>query len=336
MRSLFLGSLATVLVAGSVLVACGDSSGTGATGGGGNGAGSEGGNGGTPSTGGTPSNGGGGNGGSGGSIPTDCTEITADDFGLVNPAGPFVYIGTPNPALATDLEDQFRLELYDDTLTGSFDLTDGDDANYATCLNCFLVYQDIDQAAGSATFFFQAGGTVDYGASVPPLVAGSVTDLTLVEVTIDPETFESAPVPGGACLHVASLDFDIQAPKDWTCAVDQWNGGAGNGCDCECGAHDPDCDLEPAEVVDGCGKGEVCGAGDTCIPPVPDAWACNDAFWGDGDCDCGCAVQDVDCPDLLSSSCDFCDDTGSCDTVACDDPNTNIDPDNNAICLPAG
>jgi hypothetical protein len=39
-----------------------------------------------------------------------------------------------------------------------------------------------------------------------------------------------------------------------------------------------------------------------CLPPAED-WTCAADFYGDGACDCGCNFKDVDCPDLLASSC---------------------------------
>jgi hypothetical protein len=66
------------------------------------------------------------------------------------------------------------------------------------------------------------------------------------------------------------------------------------------------------------------------IPPVvPAAWACNPAYYGDGDCDCGCGVIDIDCPNMTSGVCDYCDDSGSCSSASC--PGT-IDPNDNSTC----
>lgn len=124
------------------------------------------------------------------------------------------------------------------------------------------------------------------------------------------------------------------APKAWTCAPAKFNGGKGNGCDCGCGAVDPDCELMPSETVTGCKVGEVCGVG-KCIPA---AWKCSLKFYDedkagptDKFCDCGCGVADPDCTDAKLASCNFCDDMGSCSVKACDMMPT-IDPMNNAVC----
>ena len=43
-----------------------------------------------------------------------------------------------------------------------------------------------------------------------------------------------------------------------------------------------------------------------CMPPAGE-WQCNGKLFGDTLCDCGCGFQDIDCPNLLSSSCDATD-----------------------------
>jgi hypothetical protein len=345
--------------------------------------------GGQPGTGGNPvttsttgGTGGESTGGTGGT-PIQCSEITVDDLKLVYSAGPFAYQGHPARTLGGADEDVAQLEIYDETVTGSVDLSAGDDANYATCMTCLLALEDIaTDGSGAAKIYFQASGTLDYGATTPPFIAGSATDVTLVEVTIDPDSFESTPVAGGACLHLATMAFDIMqppagwvcppeyygdgstcdclcgavdsdcadaalpvggcqegqtcsadgtacqgVPTAWTCAADQYGGGAGNGCDCNCGAHDPDCDLAPAEPIQGCAVGDTCNINSVCLSP---AWTCDDDYFGGNDgCDCGCGVVDIDCADATVGSCEFCNDTGSCSTDAC--PGT-INATNNAVC----
>jgi hypothetical protein len=59
-------------------------------------------------------------------------------------------------------------------------------------------------------------------------------------------------------------------------------------------------------------------------------WNCDPAYYGMADgCDCGCGIQDPDCPNLAVASCQYCDDPGSCGTGACP---ANINPNNNAVC----
>jgi len=76
---------------------------------------------------------------------------------------------------------------------------------------------------------------------------------------------------------------------------------------------------------------DMSGCGWTAIP----GWHCNAAFYGAGDgCDCGCGIVDPDCADATGASCAYCGETGSCNgPVDCADPNSIIDPANNAVCI---
>jgi hypothetical protein len=132
--------------------------------------------------------------------------------------------------------------------------------------------------------------------------------------------------PAGACIP--------PPPPSWTCDVEYW--GILDGCDCECGALDPDCGLEGQDLYgcgevtypnpqcggatgvcepscscdgaacgdDGCGNscGE-CGAEEVCYelecaPRPPAGWECSPYAYNDGDaCHCGCGTRDADCED---------------------------------------
>jgi hypothetical protein len=387
MRSFFLGSLALGVFSASLAVGCGDSGGTTGSGGSGTGGGT------------TTTNSGGGTNGTGGSAA--CTTVGLEHLRVYQTGS---YLADVTPELGAAADDILNLAVYPtDTTTswsGAVTLGTGENANYATCSTCVLVYQDLPAMDGDPepTIFFATAGTVDFGSATLSdqdtqsvrLTDGSVTGLHLVEVTLDGMTGESTPVPGGKCLDIAmdALDqaplpagwdttkdscdpgfYDDDAgcdcecgvidedcsdamqtiygcqegqtcdtttatcaglPTGWTCGDAEFNKGAGNGCDCNCGAHDPDCDLMPAETVQGCQAGDTCTPAGACLPA---AWACNPAFFGDGaDCDCGCGALDPDCTDATKASCDYCDDTGSCDTVACTDAASKINAANNAIC----
>jgi hypothetical protein len=104
--------------------------------------------------------------------------------------------------------DILQAEFYFTNATGTFDLGTGDDANYATCAHCLLLYQDIQPDNSVLKFFFQSAGSMVLntapGESVPT-VNMNLSGVQLIEVTIDPNTFVSTPVPGGAC-YVQSVD----------------------------------------------------------------------------------------------------------------------------------
>ena len=89
-----------------------------------------------------------------------------------------------------------------------FDLASGNNASFATCDQCVLVTQDVSGTTASK-YFYQSAGSIQV--NKPPIssggISGSLSNVTLVEVTID-SNYVSTPVPGGACLHVSSASFD--------------------------------------------------------------------------------------------------------------------------------
>lgn len=84
-------------------------------------------------------------------------------------------------------------------------------------------------------------------------------------------------------------------PDSWIC--DETYYGAGDGCDCQCGAPDPDCD-DPNQGVFGCGSGELCDEFGFCVEAPPEGWFCDPLYYHGGlDCDCDCGAYDPDCDD---------------------------------------
>lgn len=373
MRSLVLGSLAVGLT-GLFFVGCGDD---------GAGTGGSGGDATTTTSGQTTTTSSTKSGSTTTGMNPQCTEVTAPEFQrLISSVEPGFFFRSPVMFGGAD-EDALNVEFYGDPLpTGSIDLAAAPNDNYQTCTTCVLAAQDIT-LDGVAKYFFQSAGTIDLGATTPPAATGSI-DVTMIEVTIDPDTYETTPVAGGECLHVTGdLAFPVApmewtcdpliygdneycdcsdcgvadvdctdpmlpiyeclegqtcntttftcegVPNDWMCPDDQYNGGAGNGCDCECGAYDPDCSLT-GEPVDGCMANEACSDIGVCYPA---AWTCDPVYYNSGlqsDCDCGCGVLDPDCTDALSTSCDYCNDVGSCAENGMDC--STINPTNNAVC----
>ncbi len=107
--------------------------------------------------------------------------------------------------------------------------------SYATCTHCLVVAIGCSatSCAGAALFFPRAGtGTFSaVGQRRGQPFAGKFTDVVLEQVTIDPETLASAPVPNGACMHVATLTFGamLEGGGDPVDAGPFLEGGAGTG-----------------------------------------------------------------------------------------------------------
>ena len=110
---------------------------------------------------------------------------------------------------ATGIFNAVTIELYGTngglTGPGTVEIT-GDETNYATCRNCVRGSRDCD-ASLCATEFMARAGTLTITAIEQPSISGSLTGVELVEVTIDPQTFVSTPVPGGESWCIDSLSF---------------------------------------------------------------------------------------------------------------------------------
>jgi hypothetical protein len=191
-----------------------------------------------------------GDGGSGGIvIPDDCPEITLTyntaENDLVEENSVFEF--SVSPDIAGSGPDIVQVEFYwysglDGDATGTFQIEGSDDTQYATCARCVRIIDQLqrDYLAVTGTVVIDEASQQNYG--YPQAV---VTDLTLIEVTINADTYISAPVANGACFHLASVTLD-KPPVGWDCDDDP-TGGSDLGyyqdgdCDCGCGIVDVDC-----------------------------------------------------------------------------------------------
>ncbi|KAL9641528.1 hypothetical protein ABK040_013449 [Willaertia magna] len=119
-------------------------------------------------------------------------------------------------------------------------------------------------------------------------------------------------------------------PSNWSCSPLSF--GSGDGCDCNCGAWDPDCNVKSATLFN-CPKSGSYKCSNTtsqngvCVSqfapngaPIPSDWNCPADYYGSGDgCDCGCGAWDPDCFGQTIGSyafgCldnQFCNDKGVC------------------------
>lgn len=179
----------------------------------------------------------------------------------------------------------YRFEFYDgieSSLAGTFDLTAGNQNNYATCAICVRAFS-LDADGNLVKQYFQSGGSITLTEDpfTNQKIVGSLTDLQLEEVTVDSESFESTPVPGGTCASFGSYSVDHdRVPNAWTCDHAAWDEGAN--CNCECGLPDPDCDPGTAPVVGCTNGGDVC-FNDACVtPPANSTCAMAQAIETDG------------------------------------------------------
>ena len=273
-------------------------------------------------------------GGSSSGDASSCTEVGAGAFQLGRLArGELAeFFGRLEPTLGTET-DSLLLTLYGAgaNAPGTFDLATGDDANFATCAHCVTVVSGPQDAS---TLFYQTAGSLTVQATPDAYeggVRGTLSGLTLVEVTLDPRTLVSTPVPGGRCLTLASISIEVEppppppvVPDTWTCAAAAYADGT---CDCACGAPDLDCaaDATPAS----CASCAACGTPAQCTDRVdpadlsacaetqePETYTCDRFTYDDGAvCDCGCGAFDPDCASAGVAACDSC---SACGTARCD------------------
>ncbi len=313
----------------------GGTSGKGGKGGsGGDGTAGESGPGGDTGVGGEGGSGVGGEGGSAGSgvyVP-DCatvTEITASFFS-VSPdsvANDFYHYYMLSSSLgSTALPDFMAVAFYAPAGAGddvTIDLAGAPENNYATCSHCVYLEIDVDTSDMSVSnLLFAASGTIEIAAGSEQVLGSpnvTLSDVTLVEATIAPATFETTFAPNPQCLHLTSATLSVSAPT-WTCDPATFADGAL--CDCGCGVGDLDCADATAGVCDSCDcTPDLCSDIDS-SQCVPVGWECDPSWENDGSlCDCGCGTVDPDCPSALATDCDYflC---GSGNVVA----------DNNALC----
>jgi hypothetical protein len=140
----------------------------------------------------------------------------------------------------------------------------------------------------------------------------------------------------GACpgrIDPADVTKCLPVPTTWTCDASRY--GDGKSCDCGCGAVDLDCpdtnvgSCTDCAAVGACGNGpcpSAISAEDNTRCEVPPHWWCSAQTYGDGVCNCGCGVLDVDCADATRPSCETCDET-SCSPFAC-----SVAADDNSQC----
>jgi hypothetical protein len=136
---------------------------------------------------------------------------------------------------------------------GTFDLTQGNETNYATCDHCFLLRQDLDTTGVPAKTYYPRSGTVTVtSVQSPPTPSFAMTleDVEFVEVTIEADTNLSEPVEGGDCFRIALAEWDTTDLGAGDCASHA------SCLDC-CSAYHPLSHEAAGEVLETCACGQV-------------------------------------------------------------------------------
>ncbi len=152
--------------------------------------------------------------------------------------------------------------------TGTFALDEAPNDNFGTCPECVAIWVDqADPSLPPGKVLFQSSGTItlDLDPRTRRLV-GRLEGVRFREIAIDPMTLSSTFVPDGECMVMSEpLDFAFRwVPPEWTCDAGAYH--HDDGCDCACGAPDPDCapsifDSPLAVPSSDCTDGELCVEG---------------------------------------------------------------------------
>ncbi len=138
----------------------------------------------------------------GGQLTDACVATSPPDF--IN------YQGTLNADATPDVLD---IELYNGfgvygngIATGSVTIA-GDEAQYATCGACVLLYADVDAQGMPGSLYMATSGTINV-TSIAPNVTGTLANIVWTHVDIDPSTFMSTPNADACMSGVTSVAFD--------------------------------------------------------------------------------------------------------------------------------
>ncbi len=133
--------------------------------------------------------------------------------------------------------DVFGIDLFQTfdgtSIPGTYDLSGGTNKSYLDCTECVRVWQDHDNKNKVRIFFQESGELVIDEVDLNNEIKGTLT-AKLIEVTVDPDTREAAPVEGGECIAIENWAFDtgICVPDciGKVCGPDGCGGTCGEGC----------------------------------------------------------------------------------------------------------
>jgi hypothetical protein len=190
-----------------------------------------------------------------------CTELSIGAFRAgISGAGGASVVTNPTASLGGASPDLLSIELIPSgaaITTGSYDLAK--ETDYGTCRHCVALYVDGLDAGTSKTMFFQERGTLTLSklsATLDAHSAGSIHDLKLVEVKVDPKSFATQKVAGGRCFTLKSASWSTISPGGGKCSI---------AADCSDTTSEI-CDPESGACVPGqCTSDSPCPVGKTCV-----------------------------------------------------------------------
>ncbi|MGB0133763.1 hypothetical protein [Dokdonella sp.] len=109
--------------------------------------------------------------------------------------------------------DELDAEFYSSSF-GSFNLATGANDNYSTCDQCITFSRDYTDPVNNKLFFQSTGTITITQAPGPATLNVQLSNTRLVEVTLDPNTYVSTPVPGGECYDLVPNEVFLSGFDD--------------------------------------------------------------------------------------------------------------------------
>jgi hypothetical protein len=125
-------------------------------------------------------------------------------------AGHLLYISDSDDPGGSDPFHSLIIDLREGSGVGTYDLAASyGERNLATCSICVYIRAGCDSTGECGTYYFQTEGQleIEYTGNPGDFFAGAITDVRLVEVTVDFDTWESTPVEGGDVWCIDRYDF---------------------------------------------------------------------------------------------------------------------------------
>lgn len=131
------------------------------------------------------------------------------------------YYGTYQPGTGNNATaDEIDFEIYSETTTGVYDLSEGHNASYSSCAQCIMVFEDIvydneGYFEGAGKYYFQQSGTMTVNSFSYDSGSLNVTleNVKLIEVTREYDSenhnFISNPVENGGCMIIQNTTLNI-------------------------------------------------------------------------------------------------------------------------------
>lgn len=129
---------------------------------------------------------------------TPCIGLSLNHIQNYGALAPHIYQDTGSNG------ENIQIQFYGETPVGSYQLDGSINGNYQSCQQCVVIFD------GDTTYFQQSGTLLvtDTNGYQSGESEGMISNVKLVEVTIDSDTWGSTAVTGGGCIEIESGSWD--------------------------------------------------------------------------------------------------------------------------------